>query len=191
MQSKSHTGAGDGTRHITLRIPDHVAAALESDSARLGISVNSMTNKILKRWMSWDRYMQTLEMVPVPKQMIPILVPDANQENVYDWINGLLPIFREAVMLIKGKYDLKHCIETLEDYMRVTGIVSDHKVDGQTHTFTVRHGMGINWSIFIKAMLGRLFAEFIPNKKVEYEMQTNTISVRISLNSGWTDLFGK
>ncbi len=190
MQTKSHTG-GDGTRHITLRIPDQVAAALESDSARLGISVNSMTNKILKRWMSWDRYMQTLEVVPVPKQMIPVLVPDANQENVHDWINGLLPIFREAVMLIKGKYDLKHCIETLEDYMRVTGIVSDHKVDGQTHTFTVRHGMGINWSMFIKAMLGRLFAEFIPNKEVEYEMQTNTISVRISLNSGWTDLSGK
>ena len=94
-------------------------------------------------------------------------------------------------MLMKGKYDLKHCIETLEDYMRVTGIVTDHKVDGQTHTLTIRHGMGTNWSIFIKAMLGRLFTEFMPNKKVEYEMQTNTISVRISLDSGWTDLFGK
>ncbi|MBI1658997.1 MAG: hypothetical protein IS632_09555 [Thaumarchaeota archaeon] len=191
MQSKSHTGAGDGTRHITLRIPDYVAAELESDSARIGISVNSMTNKILKRWVSWDRYMQTLEVVPVPKQMIPVLVPDANQENVQDWINGILPIFQEAVMLIKGKYDLKHCIETLEDYMRVTGIATDHKVDGQTHTFTVRHGMGTNWSIFIKAMLGRLFGEFMPNTKVEYEMQTNTISVRISLDSGWTDLPGK
>ncbi len=181
MQPKSHTRAGDGTRHVTLRIPDYVAAELESDSDHLGTSVNSMIVRILKRWVRWDRHMQSLEMVPVPKQMIPILVPDTDEKNVHIWVNGILPIFREAVMVIKGKYDLKHCIETLEDWMWATGIVSGHKIDGQIHVFTVRHGMGINWSIFIKAMLGQLFAEFIPDRKVEYEMQTNIISVRVPL----------
>ena len=182
MQSKSQTGTGDGTRHITLRIPDYVVAALESDSDSLSISVNSMVARILKRWARWDRHMQNLEMVPVPKQMIPILVPAADEKNVPIWINGILPIFREAVILIKGKYDLKNCMETLEDWMRATGIVSEHKIDGQIHIFTVRHGMGTDWSIFIKAMLGRLFAEFVPDKKIEYEMQTNIISVRVSLD---------
>ena len=187
MQSKPHVRTGDSTKHISLRVPDHVVSALESDSARLGISLNSMANSILKRWARWDRHIQNLEMVAVPKQLIPMLVPDADEKNVLDLVDGIFPVFQEAVMMIKGKYDLKRCIETLEDYMQTTGMVSDHKVEGQVHIFTVRHGMGRCWSVFIKAVLRRLFTEFVPDRKIEYEMQENIISVRVQLGSDWDE----
>ena len=38
--------------------------------------------------------------------------------------------------------------------MQSTGIVSDHTIDGTTHCFTIQHGMGDSWSMFIKIMLG-------------------------------------
>lgn len=44
LNPKMHTRASDSTKHITLRIPDYVMAALDSDAARLGVSVNSVTN---------------------------------------------------------------------------------------------------------------------------------------------------
>ena len=71
--------------------------------------------------------------------------------------------------------------------MQSTGIVSDHTIDGTTHCFTIQHGMGDSWSMFIKIMLGRLFSEFVPDKKVEYDMRENIISVRISLGSEWDE----
>ena len=162
-------------------------STLESDSARLGISVNSMSNIILKRWARWDRYVQKLGMVAVPKDMITAFVPDGDEQQIHDLVDCILPFFQEAVILIKGKYDLKRCIETLEDYMQTTGIASDHTMEGSIHYFTIRHGMGASWSAFIKIMMGRLFSEFAPDKKVEYDMRANIISVSVSLGSDWDE----
>lgn len=187
MKPKTHTRAGSSTKHATLRIPDYVMAALESDSAHLGISVNSMSNSILTKWARWDRHIQKLQMVTVPKELISIFIPDDNEKDIYGLVDRIFPFFQDVVILIKGKYDLKRCIETLEDYMQTTGIVSDHTLEGQVHVFTIRHEMGRPWSVFIKAMLGRLFAEFVPDKKVEYEIYTNIITVRIPLGSDWDE----
>ena len=187
LQSKPHARTKDSTKHISLRVPDHVVLALESDSARLGIPVNSVTNSVLKRWANWDRHMRTLETVMVPKQMIHMLISNTDEKSIYDLADGIFPFFQELVILMKGKYDLKRCIETLEDYMQTTGMISDHKVEGQVHIFTVRHRMGRYWSVFIKAVLRRLFTEFVPDRKIEYEMQENIISVRVQLGSDWDE----
>lgn len=187
MKPKSHTRKEGDTKHLTLRIPDHVMAALESDSARLGISINSVSNSILRKWAGWDRHVQQLGMVMVPKEMFSMLVPDEDEKEIRDLVDGILPFFQEAVILMKGKYDLKRCIETLEDYMRTTRVVSDHTIESSVHCFTVRHGMGNFWSVFIKIMLERLFAEFVPDKKVEYDIRANIISVRVPLGSDWDE----
>ncbi|MDH3490251.1 MAG: hypothetical protein OEL56_07360 [Nitrosopumilus sp.] len=46
-------------------------------------------------------------------------------------------IIKDNVMFMKGKYDLKRCIKTLEDYMQVTGIKSDHRTEWSLHHFIV------------------------------------------------------
>ena len=187
MDTKPHTKEDNATKHITPRIPNYVVTALESDSVRLGISVNSLSNNILKKWARWDRHVQKLEMLAVPKDVVAAFVPDYDEKQVYDLVDSVMPFFQEAVILIKGKYDLKRCIETLDDYMKSTGIASDHTMDGSTHCFTIQHGMGNSWSVFIKVMLGRLFSEFVSDKKVEYDVHENIISVRVSLGSEWDE----
>lgn len=172
---------------MTLRVSDHVMTALESDAARLGISINALSNSILMRWAKWDRHMQKLGMITVPKDVFAVLVSGGNEMWIHTLVNGVFPHFREAVILIKGKYDLKRCIETLEEYMQTTGIVSDHTVNGPVHSFIIRHAMGDIWSIFIKLMMERLFAEFVPNVKAEYDLDTDIISIRVSLGSEWDE----
>ena len=71
--------------------------------------------------------------------------------------------------------------------MQSTGIVSDHTVADTTHCFTVQHSIGCSWSVFIKIIPGRLFSEFVPDKKIEYDMRENVISVRVSLISEWDE----
>ena len=161
--------------------------ALESDSTRLGISINSLSNSVLMRWAKWDRHMQKLGMITVPKHLFTMLVSGGNERWIHSLVDGVFPYFREAVVLIKGKYDLKRCIETLEEYMQTTGIVSDHTVNGPTHYFIIRHGMGNLWSVFIKIMMERLFVEFVPDIKAEYDIDTDIIAIRISLGSEWDE----
>ncbi len=129
--------------------------------------------------------MRNLETVTVPKKMIYMLMSNTDEKSIYDLADGIFSFFQELVILMKGKYDLKRSMETLEDYMQTTDVISDHKIDGPVHIFTIRHGMGVYWSIFIKTMLGRLFTEFVPDSKIEYEVQESIISVRASLGSDW------
>jgi len=126
-------------------------------------------------------------MIPVPREMISALAPDGDEGRIRAMVDCIVPFFRETVMLMKGGYDLKRCIETLEDYIQTTGITSDHTVDGPVHCFTVRHCMGHAWSVFIRIMLGRLLSEFVPDRKMEYDESANMISVRVSLGSDWDE----
>lgn len=67
-------------------------------------------------------------MVPVPKDMVSTLVANRDEDYIRSLADTVLPFFRESVIFMKGKYDLKRCIKALEDYMRTTGIASDHTI---------------------------------------------------------------
>ena len=45
----------------------------------------------------------------------------------------------------------------------------------------------ISWSVFTKIMQGRLFSEFVPEKKIEYDVRENIISVRVASGSEWDE----
>ncbi len=90
-------------------------------------------------------------------------------------------------MVIKDGYDLKRCISTLEEYMRSTGMASDHTVINGTHKFTVNHDMGIMWSLFVKYMMEQLFGQFVPDKKVFFDMSDGTVVISIALGSDWDE----
>lgn len=162
-------------------------SALESDSVRVGISINALSNSILGRWARWDRYIQKLDMISVPKDVLSALVSGADEKYMRALVDTTFPFFRESVILMKGKYDLKRSIEALEDYTHTANIVSDHTVDGPIHFFTIRHGMGDMWSIFTKVFLERLFSEFVPHDDVEYVVEENIVVAKISLGSKWDE----
>lgn len=126
-------------------------------------------------------------MIPVPKDLLLMITSNLNEAQIHDLVKGALKVFKEAVLSMKGGYDLKRCISTLEEYMRVTGMSSDHTVRAGVHCFTVRHDMGISWSLFVKSMLEQLFTEFVPDQKVEFEISEGTAVVRIALGSDWDE----
>ena len=64
--------------------------------------------------------------------------------DIHEIINVIKPVIKDTVLFIKGKYDLKRCIETLEDYMRASGMKSDHRVEGSLHHFIIQHELGSN-----------------------------------------------
>src|SRR6185437_5603108 len=49
-------------------------------------------------------------------------------------------------------------LEVLEQYMKVVGINSDHRIeDDGKHIYVIQHRLGENWSLFIKEFLILLF----------------------------------
>ena len=187
LETKHHTKKDVPTIHISLRIPEYVMASLESESTQCGISVNAMASRILSRWSRWDRHAENLGMVLIPLEMVTMLTQNSNENDITRVVDKIFPFFQDTVVLIKGKYDLKRSIETLEDYMQTMNIISTHTVENNAHYFIIRHKLGIYWSIFIKMFLNKLFTKFVPDNRVDYTVQENIITVKALLGSDWDE----
>ena len=107
--------------------------------------------------------------------------------DIHMIVESVKPIIKDNVMFMKSKYDLKRCIETLEDYMQATGMKSDHRVEGSLHHFIVQHGLGMKWSLFTEQLLKEIFHEFLPEKNVKCQTTDATVITTISLGSDFNE----
>ena len=72
----------------------------------------------------------------------------------------MFPMIKDTVLFIKGGYDLKRCIETLEDYMRASGMNSDHRIEGDIHIFLIQHDLGNEMVCLYRTITNSSFSKF-------------------------------
>jgi len=187
IKRQKHSPKKEKTRSITYRLPIKLVEEIESEAMNNSISHNVMARQILEKYIRWDRFANKIGIIPVPKKILDTLGLDMNAEDVDIIINVIKPVIKDTVLFIKGKYDLKRCIETLEDYMRASGMKSDHRVEGDVHHFIIQHDLGSNWSIFTKQLLQEIFHEFVPDTEMKCQTTESTVIATISLGADFSE----
>jgi len=175
------------TRSITYRLPETLINELDVEARQKKISQNVLVRQILEKYIQWDRYSTKMGMIPVPKEILQSLGDDLDGQEIDEIINILFPIIKNTVMFIKGGFDLERCIETLEDYMRTSGMNSDHRMDGNLHTFIVQHDLGIKWSVFTEQLLTQIFRNFASDKDLKFQTTDSTVILKVSLGSDFDE----
>lgn len=175
------------TATTSYRLPEKLIAELEKESTQKEISQNVLVRQILERYIRWDRYSEKIGMIPVPKDILQSLGASLEGQDINMIIDMIKPVIKDNIMLIKGKYDLKRCIETLEDYMRASGMNSDHRTEGELHHFIIQHELGRSWSLFTEQLLKEIFHEFLPEKNMNTETTESTVIATISLGSDFDE----
>jgi hypothetical protein len=182
MQQKKET-----TRSITYRLPESLINELDTEAKQKKISQNVLVKQILERYIQWDRFSDKIGMVPVPKEILESLGEDLDGKDIDEIINVVFPMIKNNVMFIKGGYDLERCIETLEDYMRASGMNSDHRVDGELHTFIIQHDLGMKWSVFTEQLLTQIFRNFASDKDLKFQTTDSTVILKVALGSDFDE----
>lgn len=182
-----HTSKKETTRSITYRLPEKLIQELDTEATNKGISQNVLVRQIMDRHIQWGRFSSKISMIPVPAKLLVKLGANMEGVHLFEIIDEIKPAIKESVMFMKGKYDLKRCIETLEDYMRASGLVSDHRIEGEIHHFIIQHELGIKWSIFTEYLLKEIFHEFLPQQNIKFQTTENTIIATIALGSEWSE----
>jgi hypothetical protein len=175
------------TRSITYRLPSKIVEELETEAMNKKISQNVLVKQILEKYVNWDRFSDKIGMVPIPKGILDSLGAEMNGDDINEITKIVLPIIKDAVLFMKGKYDLKRCIETLEDYLRASGMKSDHRIEGELHHFIIQHELGMNWSFFTEQLLKEIFNQFMPTKNIKFQTTKNTVIATISLGSDFNE----
>ncbi|MDH3203312.1 MAG: hypothetical protein OEL81_01375 [Nitrosopumilus sp.] len=187
MKQQPHVKIKEKTRTVTYRLPVKLVKELEGESIQKGISHNVLAHQILEKYVKWGRFSDKIGMIPVPKTILQSLGTDMKAEDIDMLVDIIKPLIKDNVMFMKGKYNLKRCIETLEDYMRASGINSDHRVEGSLHHFVIQHGLGKIWSLFTEQLLKEIFHEFLPEKDVKTQTTESTVIVTISLGGDFNE----
>ena len=184
---QTHTSKKETTRSITYRLPEKLVNELETESTQKGISQNVLVRQILEKYIQWDRFSNKIGMIPVPKKIIESLGGELDGQDIDEIINIIFPMIKDSVMFVKGGYDLKRCIETLEDYMRASGMNSDHRVEGDMHSFLIQHDLGMKWSVFTEQLLSQVFRSFLPDKDLKFQTTDSTVIMSVSLGSDFNE----
>jgi len=177
----------DPTRSITYRLSEKLITELETEANQKGISQNVLVKQILEKYIQWDRFSQKIGLIPVPVGILQSLGDDLDGQEIDEIINLIFPTIKDTVMFIKGGYDLKRCIETLEDYMKASGMNSDHRVNGNIHTFLIQHDLGTKWSVFTEQLLKQVFRSFLPDKELDFQTTDSTVILKVSLGSDFNE----
>lgn len=186
-QKKFNPMKKEKTRSITYRLPEKIVDELETEAMNKKISQNVLVNQILDKYIKWDRFSDKIGIIPVPKTILESLGVDMQGKDIDDIINVIKPIIKDNVMFIKGDYDLKRCIETLEDYMKASGMKSDHRIEGNLHHFIIQHELGMKWSIFTEQLLKEIFHDFVPDKNLKCKTTDSTVIATIPLGSDFSE----
>lgn len=182
-----HAPKKEKTRSITYRLPASIVEELETEAMQKNISQNVLVKQILEKYVQWDRFGDKIGMIPVPKKILDTLGGEMTGEEINQIIKVLKPVIKDTVMFMKGNYDLKRCIETLEDYMKASGMKSDHRVEGDLHHFIIQHELGLKWSFFTEQLLKEVFHQFLPEKNMKCQTTETTVIATIPLGSDFSE----
>ena len=181
------------SRSITFRLDTFVVDELQREANQTEISLNVFVNKILKKYVEWGRYEYKLGLMPVPKNFFSSLIQEtirlseSNGISVDPYTEKLIKYsaevafynIKESVILMKKKFDLWSVLSVLHQYMDVSGITSDHRVEsGKKHIFVIQHELGEYWSLFAKELLTLIFYN-IANVRAEIQITEKSIIAEV------------
>jgi len=184
---KPHPKKKEKTRSITYRLTEYLVDELETEAMEQNISQNVLVKQILEKYIEWYRFSEKIGMIPVPKKILQTLGDSMDGTDIDEIINLIFPIIKDNVMFMKGGYDLKRCIETLEDYMKASGMKSDHRIEGALHHFIIQHDLGMKWSVFTEQLLTQVFHSFLPDQTLKFQTTDTTVILTIALGEDFSE----
>lgn len=184
------------TRSVTFRLDSSVIDVLQAEADNREISLNVIVNQILKRYSEWDRFENKIGMMPVPKVILSSLIDKAiavakssgikdvdryRDEIIKQAAQIAFGLMKDSVLFMKRQYNLWVVLAVLEEYMKVSGIKADHKLEGsRKHVFIIQHELGENWSLFTKELLALIFQN-LANVKADINTTSNTTVAEVVL----------
>lgn len=171
------------TTTITFRIDSNVMNKICSKAEQEDITLNTLVNQILKRYVEWDMYEGKAGMVPINKLVLKKLFQGLSEEEV---VNMSRDIAKSAVYDIalfmkgKGKLDVDSFVSWFLSRMKNSSEIMENKENG-TSTYIIKHDIGMNWSLYHKTVVESIFMENL-QKPVQTSMTDSTLTFTFENN---------
>lgn len=165
---------------MTLRIDKTIMSDLRNEARKRETSLNSLVNQIFKNFAEWHAFDAKIGMVPLPNVLITDIFKNLRKDEVIDlaYEVGRKEI-HDIVLFMKSNVTMESFIEWIQVRMKNSSMQINHIVTQDTHIYTMKHNICLNWSLYHKIILESIFKEII-HKEVEIDISETAFTIRFS-----------
>ncbi len=177
-RDNSSNGESKKTSTMTFRIDENVLNILRSESERNQVTLNSLVNQLLKRYVEWDMYEPKVGLIPIAKPIVVELFSKMSKEDISNMAKKIgKDVVHDIALFMKNKMDLDSFLSWFETRMTSSLTETNHTIQDGYHVYVLKHELGENWSLYHKIVIELLFNEIF-NKTVNVTVSNTTIRFR-------------
>jgi hypothetical protein len=166
------------TSTMTFRIDNSILATLRAESERNNVSLNTLVNQLLRRFVEWDMFEPKVGMIPIAKPIVVELFNRMSKEEITKMALSIgKDVIHDIVLFMKNKMDLDSFLSWLEIRMNSSLTETNHSIQEGYHVYVLRHELGHNWSLYHKIILELMFNEVF-DMAIEVSTTSNLISFK-------------
>jgi predicted transcriptional regulator len=144
----------------TVRIPEALDKALRKIAEEKNESVNALVEASLTRLIEFDQYVDELDYGMVRKAFLVKGLEYLTEDEIRELARWAATELGSETLRFYGAFPIADSvIHTYESIISKYGRLHTfrHVVEGKTHTITLSHRMGKNWSIFFEENMKTTF----------------------------------
>ena len=144
-------------------------------------SVNSLISTMMTKYSEWDRFADKFGYVTLTTETFKTILELADEKKIGELAKVLGTRLPKEVMLFWFK---RTNIEAFLSYIAIYGKYSnlfqyELQKEGDRYTITAHHGLGENWSTFLKIFIGEAMKDTL-GIKPEIEFSKSSIVARFN-----------
>lgn len=169
----------DRSATVSLRISDMALKALQEESKKMNVSMNTLANQIFLSYASYDRYLSRFGMVKVGIPTLRRIISASTDSEIAEagkYAGRSLP--PSFILNMRGKLTLDSVIEYLEMMGRYANMFDYGEVSqgGQT-TITLAHDFGEKGSLFLENYVEGMFERL--GEKIKVQRYPDSITIEV------------
>jgi hypothetical protein len=162
---------------VTLRIDKDIMNKLTIDADNDSISLNSLVNHVLKRYVEWNQFEDKSSMIPINSTVLKELFHIIDKEQVIKLANDVAKdAVYSLILFMNGKVDFDILVSWYKERMRHCSEISDKQIDNNQYKIIFKHELGENWSLYHKTIIESICRDFL-SKPIEINITSSTIVI--------------
>ena len=146
-----------------FRLDEDLDEALRRASEEEGESVNVIANRILRRFVEWDRPAGKMGLMEISREELVKLIDAQSTDQARSlgaWVG--IDILEPFVRYLHPTVNLGTFIDSLELLARYSNRFEfDHTVEEKKHMLVIRHSMGAKWSAFYEGAASSMLRDLL------------------------------
>jgi hypothetical protein len=144
-------------------LSEHLDDLLERDPKDKRISINSLVTSLITRYAEWDRYIEKIGFISLPREVIKLVVDSIDDEKIRQLAEGFGSRHGEEYMMFWSKrLSPDMFLDQLALFCRYAGLARyEIYSDEGDHVIVLHHELGRKWSIFLSHKLTQVMKNTI------------------------------